>query len=593
MNRRAAVFCAALAVLPGLAAAQTGENVLLVVNSGSQASIQISARYAKARSLPERNIVRLESTDTDTISRGTFESTIERPIAAWLTRHRLQDQILYIVLTKGVPLRIAGTAGLTGSSASVDSELTLLYRKMVGLPTPVVGRVENPYFAGDESGRALRLARENSDLYLVTRLDGFSIDDVLKLIERSRAPGQDGVVVLDQRAMGSDRGGDSWLAETAERLTTMGWGGRVRLETTRALASDKAPVVAYFSWGSSDPANRRRQTGLQFVSGAIGGMFVGTDARTFREPAVSWRPSATTGRGGEALAGDLIREGITGLSGHVAEPLLDAIVRPQIAVPAYLSGFNLAEAFYLAMPFLSWQNIVIGDPLCSPFQTRERPVSPVDEGLDPETELPRHFARRRIEALSRSGLSAEAVKLFIKSQNLSILGRPQTEVSGLLIRATELEPRLVEAHLLLATAAYDAGDIDESISRYQAVLESEPNNIVALNNLAYALAEHRNRAKDALPLAERAYRLSSQSGAVADTLGWVHYKLGSLSEALNYAERAVRLEPDNGDILVHAAAVHVSLKSLAQAGKYLEQAMKLDARLAERADVKALLAQIR
>ena len=35
--------------------------------------------------------------------------------------------------------------------------------------------------------------------------------------------------------------------------------------------------------------------------------------------------------------------------------------------PAYLAGFNLIESFYLAIPHLSWQTIVVGDPLCAPF----------------------------------------------------------------------------------------------------------------------------------------------------------------------------------------------------------------------------------
>jgi hypothetical protein len=43
-------------------------------------------------------------------------------------------------------------------------------------------------------------------------------------------------------------------------------------------------------------------------------------------------------------------------------------VRPQTLFPAYLSGFNLAESFYLSIPALSWQTVVIGDPLCRPFK---------------------------------------------------------------------------------------------------------------------------------------------------------------------------------------------------------------------------------
>ena len=61
-----------------------------------------------------------------------YERQIERPIAEWITSHAAQDRILYIVLIKGVPLRIAGTPGRQGTVASVDSELTLLYRRLVG-----------------------------------------------------------------------------------------------------------------------------------------------------------------------------------------------------------------------------------------------------------------------------------------------------------------------------------------------------------------------------------------------------------------------------------------------------------------------------
>ena len=39
--------------------------------------------------------------------------------------------------------------------------------------------------------------------------------------------------------------------------------------------------------------------------------------------------------------------------------------RPDLLLPAYYSGRNLAESYYLAMRSLSWQNIVLGDPLCS------------------------------------------------------------------------------------------------------------------------------------------------------------------------------------------------------------------------------------
>lgn len=57
-------------------------------------------------------------------------------------------------------------------------------------------------------------------------------------------------------------------------------------------------------------------------------------------------------------------EGVTSATGQVYEPYLTFCPRPDILLPAYLSGCNLAESFYLSIPALSWQNIVVGDPLC-------------------------------------------------------------------------------------------------------------------------------------------------------------------------------------------------------------------------------------
>ena len=47
----------------------------------------------------------------DSLSRPAFDANIQAPIASFLAKHLLHDQILYIVLTKGIPLRVEGTRG--------------------------------------------------------------------------------------------------------------------------------------------------------------------------------------------------------------------------------------------------------------------------------------------------------------------------------------------------------------------------------------------------------------------------------------------------------------------------------------------------
>ena len=126
-------------------AAQTADNVLLVVNERSDASKQIGDHYAQKRALATEHVVRVSVPLTDTVSRSDYDTQIESPIADWLETHALQDRVLYIVLTKGVPIRILGTEGLGGTMASVDSELTTLYQKMLGRRPNVLGQLPNPY----------------------------------------------------------------------------------------------------------------------------------------------------------------------------------------------------------------------------------------------------------------------------------------------------------------------------------------------------------------------------------------------------------------------------------------------------------------
>lgn len=578
---------------PGVAAGQTGANVLVAINETSPASVEIGEYYASLRQVPAVNLVRLNTATSDSVTRAQFEETIARPIQNWLVSNQLQDQVLYIVLTKGVPLRIDGTTGLDGTMASVDSELTLLYRRLLGIPDQMIGRIDNPYFLAERPASEARpFTRMAQDIYLVTRLDGFSVTDVRRLIERSLHPSREGRVVLDQRAAGGDRGGDRWLEQTADRLHAAGAGDRVLLESTRAVATADGPVLGYFSWGSNDPANRLRSFGMAFVPGALGGMFVSTDGRTFTAPPEDWRPAAATGRGYgiQSLAGDLIRDGITGVSAHVAEPYLDATVRPQVLFPAYLAGFNLAEAFYLSMPYLGWQSIVVGDPLCAPFRQRILPPSEIYGPLDEETDLPQIFSNRLVARLSGPGLNPQAVKKELLAESRLRTGDEAAAVA-LLTEAVALEPSFTAAGLALAGIYERQNANEKAVEVYRQIVAADPRNVIALNNLAYALSVRLNRVEEALPFAERAAGIAPIAESL-DTLGWIHSLLGDNQTASRHLERAVALAPKQVEILVHAATVSAALGDRIRARRHLDNAVAEEPGLAGREDVVALRAKI-
>ena len=51
------------------------------------------------------------------------------------------------------------------------------------------------------------------------------------------------------------------------------------------------------------------------------------------------------------------------------------------------------------MPVLSWQAVVVGDPLCAASGTQTLSGSEIDAGIDSVTELPAFFSKRRLDGI--------------------------------------------------------------------------------------------------------------------------------------------------------------------------------------------------
>ena len=595
-----ALACIFLA-FPRPAGAQSAENVAVVINTASPDSERVAEHYIAARQIPDANVFRIETTTEETIERGEYARTIEEPLAAAIRRAGLHDRLLYLVLTRGVPLRIAGTTGLKGTSASVDSELTLLYRRMTGQVVATGGHIENPYFLGPrEIADARRFSHREHDIYLVTRLDGFTVEDALALVDRAAQPNGDGTIVLDQRAaLSGTRTGDEWLERAAQRLTHAGHAYRVVLETTakaaRDVVKDAGLVLGYYGWGGADPENRVRRVGMEFTAGSIAANLTSFDARTFREPPEAWRPSASTDKAdwweasSDTLIGDLIREGVTGVSGQVGEAYVLGAVRPEILFPAYLAGYNLAEAYYMATAALSWQLVVVGDPLAAPFARERLTREEIEDEVDAQTDLPGLFSRRRLAAARRasSGLSDAAVALVVRGET-RLAKQDAAGAKEAFEQAVALAPRAVALQLRVAILEEQAEAYDAAMGRYRQVLELQPNHVIALNNLAYALAVRSHQPAEALPFARKAAGLAPGNGSVLDTLGWIEHLLGNHEVAADIFRDAVRALPNEAEIRMHAAVVFAAAGHREDAKKELAAALNLDPSLEAREEVQQL-----
>jgi len=367
MLARRLIFSLTLAT--ALCRAVTPAEVLIIVNDNSPVSRSIAEYYARRRAIPPDQIVHITAPGQEEIPRAIFQSQIAAPVAEFLRRKGWIDRILVFVTTTGVPLKISGAQGMGGDAASVDSELAALYldlrtqnrdRQRADGAHSLPGPLANPYF-----GKSVPFRHPQFPLYLVTRLTGYTFADARALIDRALQAKNRGSFVLDLKSYDLEDG-NSWLKSAANSLPRE----RVLLDESTEVLRGARNVIGYASWGSNDPQRKDRDLGFSFLPGALVTEYVSTDARTFMEPPASWTLGDWKNRlthfagSPQSLSADFIRQGATGVSGHVYEPFLSFTPRPQLLFPNYLSGLTLAESFYSAMPAISWMNIVVGDPLC-------------------------------------------------------------------------------------------------------------------------------------------------------------------------------------------------------------------------------------
>lgn len=375
MRRAAAIagLTTLLVLAPSAGADLKPHQVLVVVNDASPISQAIGQYYGAVRGIPAQNVLHLPAStpSVEFISRADYNAKIRDPIANYLQVQvpALKTQVRCILLTKGCPLTVANTtgSGTLQTIASVDSELTQLFTGLVP-DNGQEGWLGNPYYGSSVGFEQFSSAAIS---YLVCRLDGYAdaLDpgtgvpvDIKGLIDRAQTPAGSGTFLLDgdPTKTGGYGVGETWMLNAKTAL--QGAGLAVQHDTTTAFQKNVANILGYCSWGSNDSNNLGapyygnlggNAVPGAFLPGSLATDYVSTSGRTF-----AWPPSY-----GQSLTADLIRMGCTAANGHVAEPYLNACSQPDWVFPNYARGFTVAEAFYTSIAFLSWENVVVCDPL--------------------------------------------------------------------------------------------------------------------------------------------------------------------------------------------------------------------------------------
>ncbi len=340
-------------VVPTGALAQTAtySDVLVVINENSVASDSIGSYFASARGIPSQNIARISVPTSEEIDSLQFED-LRSKVESILVGRGLTDQINFIVTTKGVPLKVKRVSQFNNSS--VESELSLIlgpYASNIG----GYGRIVSPYY-----GKREDFTRAKFGLYLVTRLDGYTVADVKAMIDRAETiPATvpaNGMFVLDQDPTWSATVPylNSNMTKAAAALSDRSLS--VVTDSTTLFLTQQANVLGYVSWGSNDRNAPSYATNAipqnTYVNGAIAETYVSTSGRTFTSPVVY----------GQSVIADLVAEGVTAAKGYVYEPYSSAMADVSILFPMYADGYTVAESYYAASYYLSWMDVIVGDP---------------------------------------------------------------------------------------------------------------------------------------------------------------------------------------------------------------------------------------
>ncbi len=102
----------------------------------------------------------------------------------------------------------------------------------------------------------------------------------------------------------------------------------------------------------------------------------------------------------------------------------------------------------------------------------------------------------------------------------------------------EIGYETAEVYSALAFVEWEQENITSTIENYEKALEINANSASALNGLGYVLACSGKDLTRALSLCKKAIEMKPDSPAFLDSLSWVYYKLGLLSEANMYIKRA-------------------------------------------------------
>ena len=164
------------------------------------------------------------------------------------------------------------------------------------------------------------------------------------------------------------------------------------------------------------------------------------------------------------------------------------------------------------------------------------------------------------------------------------------------------DPDCAKAMNVLAILLQISGRPEESAKLYQRLLELEPDNIIAMNNLAWIMSEVQGKHQQALDLAQKGLKIAPKYYDLIDTRGVIYYRLGEFDKAIRDFNECLKLYPGVTPTSIgtrfYLARALAELGQKAKAIQYLKEAIELESptsglSTADLAEAQSLLNQLK
>lgn len=164
--------------------------------------------------------------------------------------------------------------------------------------------------------------------------------------------------------------------------------------------------------------------------------------------------------------------------------------------------------------------------------------------------LSRHKPKEAAAAYAAADKAGPSPALAFDQARALLAAGEQSQAEAVLKAGAAKYPKAAGFPLLLGQLALNRNDLSQAASLYRQALDLQPNDVVALNNLAWV--EQQLGKPDAIQLAERAFTLSP-SAQTADTLGWIQFKSRGAGHGIALLASAHQRAPKDPDIAYHYA----------------------------------------